>query len=44
VLFGSDGPWTDPRREIDHLSGVGLTDEEIEAILGGNAERLLGLV
>ena len=43
VLFGSDGPWTDPRREIDHLSGVGLTDEEIEAILGGNAERLLGL-
>jgi hypothetical protein len=43
VLFGSDGPWTDPRREIEHLSSVGLSDEEVEGILGGNAERLLGL-
>jgi len=44
VLFGTDGPWTDPRQEVDRLSGSGLADEEIEAILGGNAERLLGLV
>jgi len=43
VLFGTDGPWTDPRQEVDRLSGSGLADEEIEAILGANAERLLGL-
>lgn len=43
VLFGSDGPWTDAGREIEHLKRLGLSAEETEAILGGNAERLLGL-
>jgi len=43
VLFGSDGPWTDAAREIEHLRRLGLSAEETEAILGGNAERLLGL-
>ncbi len=43
VLFGSDGPWTDPSTEIEHLSRLGLTDAELEGILGGNAQELLGI-
>ncbi|MBI5231630.1 MAG: amidohydrolase [Coriobacteriales bacterium] len=43
VLFGSDGPWTDPGQELVHLRRLGFTEEELDAILGGNAERLLGL-
>lgn len=42
VLFGSDGPWTDPGVEIAHLRGLGFTPGELDAILGGNAEQLLG--
>jgi uncharacterized protein len=42
VLFGSDGPWTDPAAEVAHLRRLGLAPAEIDGILGGNAERLLG--
>jgi predicted TIM-barrel fold metal-dependent hydrolase len=41
VLFGSDGPWTDPAAEIAHLRRLPFTPEELEGILGGNAARLL---
>ena len=41
VLFGSDGPWTDPVAEIAWLRSLPLADGIIEAVLGGNAERLL---
>jgi len=41
VLFGSDGPWTDPVVELAHLEELGLADDEFAAILGGNARRLL---
>ncbi|MDO9557982.1 MAG: amidohydrolase family protein [Coriobacteriia bacterium] len=43
VLFGSDGPWTDQALELEHLRSLPLTALEIDAICGGNAERLLGL-
>jgi predicted TIM-barrel fold metal-dependent hydrolase len=43
VLFGSDGPWTDPDVEIAHIRGLDLTASEIEGILGSNAKRLLAL-
>ncbi|MDP2181162.1 MAG: amidohydrolase family protein [Actinomycetota bacterium] len=43
VLFGSDGPWTDVAHEIAHLRRTGLDADEVAAVLGGNAERLLGL-
>lgn len=43
VLFGTDGPWTDPAVEIAHIRGLDLTANEIDGILGGNAARLLAL-
>lgn len=43
VLFGSDGPWTDAAAEVAHLRSLPLTPAEIEGMLGGNAQRLLGL-
>lgn len=41
VLFGSDGPWTDAAEEIAWLRRLPLREGVVEAILGGNAERLL---
>ena len=41
VLFGSDGPWTDPAAEIAWLRSLPLAEGVIEAVLGGNAARLL---
>lgn len=43
VLFGSDGPWTDPARALATVRGLGLTDNELDAVLWGNAARLLGV-
>jgi hypothetical protein len=42
LLFGSDSPWADQSESIRQLSGLGLEAKLEEAILGGNAERLLG--
>lgn len=42
VLFGTDSPWTDQAEQIAVIRGLDLTEAEIDAILGGNAERLLG--
>jgi uncharacterized protein len=41
VLFGSDGPWTDPKSEIAWLKRLPFREGVVEAMLGGNAERLL---
>lgn len=43
VLFGSDGPWTDPRVELDGLASLGLSGDELESILWRNAAELLDL-
>ena len=43
VLFGTDGPWTDAAAQLEQLRGLPFTPEELAGILGGNAERLLGL-
>ena len=44
ILLGSDYPLLKPQRLIRQVNAASLTSEEKEAILGGNAQRLLGLV
>ena len=41
VLFGTDSPWTGQREELARLRALPLTREELDDILGGNAQRLL---
>jgi predicted TIM-barrel fold metal-dependent hydrolase len=43
VLFGSDGPWADPRVELEELRSLGLSGDELESILWRNAAELLGV-
>jgi predicted TIM-barrel fold metal-dependent hydrolase len=43
ILFASDSPWSNAKKEINHLMGLDLTEEEKEKILCGNAKRLLRL-
>ena len=43
ILMGSDYPLIKPQRLIQQVTTASLTDEEQQAILGGNAQRLLGL-
>lgn len=43
VLFGTDGPWTDAGAEVAYLRAMGLTSDELAAILHDNAVALLGL-
>jgi predicted TIM-barrel fold metal-dependent hydrolase len=43
ILFGSDSPWSDATTEIRHLKDLSLPEDEKAMILGGNAQRLLGL-
>lgn len=41
ILFGSDAPWSDAKTEMERLKALPLPGSDINAILGGNAERLL---
>lgn len=43
VLFGSDSPWSDQGTSRAWIEALPLAQEEKRAILGGNAQRLLGL-
>ena len=43
ILFGSDAPWNSPEQDIQLVKCFGLTEAEEKAVLGGNAQRLLGL-
>ena len=43
VLMASDSPWTNQGRSIAYIREMGLSTEETDKILGGNARRLLGL-
>lgn len=44
VLFGSDGPGCQPALELDKVRRAGLSEPELELVLGGNLVRLLGRV
>lgn len=41
ILFGTDGPWADPATEVARIRTLGLPGDALDAIMGGNAERLL---
>ena len=43
ILFGSDAPWSNAQTEIKHLRSLPIPEKDIEAILSGNAKRILGL-
>lgn len=43
VVFASDWPMADPSAEVAAIRALGLDDDEVEAVLGGNAARLFGL-
>lgn len=42
IMFGSDFPFGDPRRELGKIMRLRLADAEKEALVGGNVRRLLG--
>ncbi|MBQ7677987.1 MAG: amidohydrolase family protein [Lachnospiraceae bacterium] len=43
ILFGTDSPWADAKREIAFIKDLPVTEEEKADIFGGNAKRLLGV-
>lgn len=43
VMFGTDFPMWDPAREVQHVRGLGLTQDELDKVLYKNAQALLGL-
>jgi len=43
ILFGSDYPLLSPRRIIDQIESVKLSQKDRVKILGGNAQRLLSI-
>jgi predicted TIM-barrel fold metal-dependent hydrolase len=43
VLFGSDYPLLAPRRLLNEIEALGLTEESQSRLLAGNALRLLGI-
>ena len=43
ILFGTDFPLIQPKRLLGYVEGAGLEQAAHDAILGGNAAKLLGL-
>lgn len=43
ILFGTDSPWGNQRREVEFIKSLPLRDEEKDRILGKNAIKALGL-
>ena len=41
ILFGTDSPWSDQKREVEAISALPLTADEKKAIFFENAQRLL---
>jgi predicted TIM-barrel fold metal-dependent hydrolase len=43
ILFGTDMPLLDPHTQLAKVQGAAISDQDKQAILGGNLVRLLGL-
>ena len=43
ILYGSDSPWEKQSDSLDFISGLGLSEEEIENITYKNALRILNI-
>lgn len=43
ILFGTDSPWSGQKESLDYLRKLPLAKEDLEQILGRNAQRLIGL-
>ncbi len=43
ILFGSDSPWSNAKRDIEALTALPIKDSEKELVLCGNAKRILGI-
>ena len=43
ILFASDIPWSDARQDVSILAAMPLEEQVRDAILSGNAKRLLGM-
>ena len=43
ILFATDSPWSEPEPELAFIRGLPFTKEQKDAVLGGNAARLLGI-
>jgi len=41
ILFATDSPWSQAKSEIEHLRALPLSKEDKDAILSGNARRIL---
>jgi predicted TIM-barrel fold metal-dependent hydrolase len=44
ILFATDSPWSGQGETVRYLKGMYFTEEELDRILHGNAEELLGLI
>lgn len=43
ILFGTDCPWADQKTDVERFLSLPLTEEEKQAILYGNAARILNI-
>lgn len=43
ILFATDSPWSDQRRDLHWLERAGLAPAELAAVRGGSGAKLLGL-
>lgn len=41
-LFATDSPWQEQKQQVAAIHNIGLTQQELQGILGENAVRLLG--
>jgi predicted TIM-barrel fold metal-dependent hydrolase len=42
IVFGSDSPWVDQKKELQAVRQLPLTSDQLEKILWHNTRRLLG--